>query len=199
MNTPTDDTLDLLKRRARRRVLGSVILALAAAICLPLVFERAPPPLPDDVDVKIPTIEGSKFVPKDNAKTVAKQVAQAPAPVVEKEAPPLVIAPSAPVVAPVVVAPKTPAKQALDETPSGLVAGVFVVQVIAVKTEATANEVLEKTREAGYKNAYREIIDVQGGKVTRVRIGPFPNKSAAEKLLPKLASLGYQPNIVELK
>jgi len=57
-----DLAVEELKRKARRRLVGAIVLALAAAIILPLLLEREPKPLGDDVSVKIPPVDEGKFV-----------------------------------------------------------------------------------------------------------------------------------------
>ena len=57
-----DPAVDELKRRARRRLVGAVVLALAAAVILPLLLESDPKPLGDDVSIQIPPIDSGKFV-----------------------------------------------------------------------------------------------------------------------------------------
>lgn len=54
--------VDELKRRARRRLVGAIVLALAAAVILPLLFESDPKPLGDEVSVRIPPVDNGKFV-----------------------------------------------------------------------------------------------------------------------------------------
>ncbi len=61
---PTPDNAEQLRRRANRRLLGASILLLIAIIAVPMFLEREPPPLPDNVDVRIPPVEGTKFEPK---------------------------------------------------------------------------------------------------------------------------------------
>ncbi|MBL8310314.1 MAG: SPOR domain-containing protein [Burkholderiales bacterium] len=58
------DSAEQLRRRANRRLLGASILLVIAIIAVPMFLEREPPPLPDNVDVRIPPVEGSKFEPK---------------------------------------------------------------------------------------------------------------------------------------
>jgi len=69
-----DLAVDELKRRARRRLVGAVVLALAAAVILPLLLESDPKPLGDEVSVRIPPVDNSKFVnplsPEATAPTV---------------------------------------------------------------------------------------------------------------------------------
>jgi len=62
MPEPADVNLDELKRRARRRLVGAVVLALAAAVFVPMLLESDPRPLGDDVAVKIPPVDDGKFV-----------------------------------------------------------------------------------------------------------------------------------------
>ena len=57
-----DLVVDEMKRKARRRLVGAVVLALAAAIILPLLLEKEPRPLGDDVSVQIPPVDEGKFV-----------------------------------------------------------------------------------------------------------------------------------------
>jgi DedD protein len=54
--------VDELKRRARRRLVGAIVLALAAAVILPLLLESDPKPLGDEVSIRIPPIDNSKFI-----------------------------------------------------------------------------------------------------------------------------------------
>ncbi len=58
------DNADLLRRRANRRLLGASVLLLIAIVAVPMFLEREPPALPDNVDVRIPPVEGTKFEPK---------------------------------------------------------------------------------------------------------------------------------------
>jgi len=59
-----DPSLDELRRRARRRLVGAVVLALAAAVLVPILLESEPKPLGEDVSVKIPPVDEGKFVSK---------------------------------------------------------------------------------------------------------------------------------------
>jgi DedD protein len=70
---PTPDNAEQLRRRANRRLLGASVLLLIAIIAVPMFLEREPPPLPDNVDVRIPPVEGTKFEPKFPAGTDAKK------------------------------------------------------------------------------------------------------------------------------
>jgi DedD protein len=64
MPDPVAPQLDELRRRARRRLVGAVVLALAAAVLVPMLLESEQKPLGEDVSVKIPPIDDGKFVSK---------------------------------------------------------------------------------------------------------------------------------------
>ena len=54
--------VDEMKRKARRRLVGAIVLALAAAIIVPMLLEKEPRPLGDDVSVQIPPVDEGRFV-----------------------------------------------------------------------------------------------------------------------------------------
>jgi len=66
MREPADANLDELKRKARRRLVGAVVLALAAAVFVPMLLESDQRPLGDDVSVRIPPVDQGKFVNRLN-------------------------------------------------------------------------------------------------------------------------------------
>jgi len=74
-----DLAVDELKRKARRRLVGAVVLALAAAIVLPMLLEKEPRPLGEDVSVRIPPVDGSRLV-RSPADKGTGPVAGAPTP-----------------------------------------------------------------------------------------------------------------------
>ncbi len=57
-----DFAVDELRRKGRRRLVGAIVLALAAAVVVPLLLEKEPRPLGEDVSVQIPPVDESKFV-----------------------------------------------------------------------------------------------------------------------------------------
>ena len=62
MAEPADINVDELRRRARRRLVGAVVLALGVAVVVPMLLESEQKPLGEDVAVKIPPIDDGKFV-----------------------------------------------------------------------------------------------------------------------------------------
>src|SRR6478672_466751 len=62
MAEPADINVDELRRRARRRLVGAIVLALGVAVVVPMLLETEQKPLGEDVAVKIPPIDDGKFV-----------------------------------------------------------------------------------------------------------------------------------------
>jgi len=79
MADATDINVDELRRRARRRLIGAIVLALAAAVIVPMLLESDPKPLGDDVAVKIPPEDGGKFVNRLSDKSTKSAAVAAPA------------------------------------------------------------------------------------------------------------------------
>src|SRR5512138_65768 len=89
MAEPADINVDELRRRARRRLVGAVVLALAAAVVVPMLLESDPKPLGDDVAVKIPPVDDGKFVNRLNEPPAKSEAAKSePTPPVAKDAAP---------------------------------------------------------------------------------------------------------------
>ncbi|HEY2815778.1 MAG TPA: SPOR domain-containing protein [Casimicrobiaceae bacterium] len=89
MAEPADINVDELRRRARRRLVGAIVLALGAAVVVPMLLESDPKPLGDDVSVKIPPIDDGKFVNRLNEPQSKPESSKAePAKDVRKESPP---------------------------------------------------------------------------------------------------------------
>jgi DedD protein len=84
MAEPADLNLDELKRRGRRRLIGAIVLALVAAVVVPMLLESEPRPLGEDVSVRIPPVDEGKYVSKiaegRTKQDAAKPATRAPAP-----------------------------------------------------------------------------------------------------------------------
>ena len=86
MADASDINVDELRRRARRRLLGAVVLALAAAVLIPMLLESDPKPLGEDVSVKIPPVDNGKFVNRLSDKGAKATAPNAPKSESAKEA-----------------------------------------------------------------------------------------------------------------
>jgi DedD protein len=67
--------------------------------------------------------------------------------------------------------------------------GQFVILIGAFSNPANVKQLQTKIGELGIK-VYTEPLDSPGGKKTRVRAGPFPNREAADKALDRLKRIG---------
>ena len=202
----SDEELQL-KRRARRRLIGAVVLVAAIVVVLPMVLDTEPRPISQNITVRIPSPDSGAFTSKvapapaskapEGKSAVAKadDKASAAPPPAAKEAPKAETAPE--MATPAKAAkPKAPAKTAAKTAkPAPKAAGgTFVIQVIALADAEKAQRMQERIAAAGIKS-YTEVVKTVKGDVTRVRAGPFATREAAEKAQVQLKSLGLNGNI----
>lgn len=101
------------KKRARRRLVGAVALALAAAVGLPMLLDSEPRPLAGDINIEIPSKEKAPALPMPSAPVAAADSVDQDEEII---APPPLDA-SAPVVAPPPVKTVETAKMMSDDAP----------------------------------------------------------------------------------
>jgi DedD protein len=211
-----------LKKRARRRLVGAAALALFAVIVLPMVMDREPRPISQDIQVRIPGQEATGFaakllpakpaatpMPAPEPKPLAEQKAEVP---VKSEAAPVVpAAAAAPAkqAAPVAAKPaekpatterkpdasdKPAAKTGAEAKPAGDASGQWVVQLGAFKEAGNVKVLLAKLKGIGVP-AYTEKLDLPQGPRTRVRAGPFASQEAAEKARARIKIIGVEGSV----
>jgi DedD protein len=204
--TISDEELQL-KRRARRRLIGAVVLVTAIVVVLPMVLDSEPKPVGREISVRIPSPDagpfagqiaplpaqkGAKAAPKGSETVAAAPETKATPAAPVQEAPPAAEKPklvkAAPKKEPAKPKPKPKAK------PAKAAEGQFAVQVVALADAGRAQQMQEKIAAAGIKS-YTEVVKTAKGDVTRVRAGPFPTREAAEKAREQLKSLGMNGNI----
>src|SRR5258705_12466221 len=61
MARPISDEELLLKRRARRRLIGAIVLVTAIVVALPMVLDSEPKPISGEVSIKIPATDSGGF------------------------------------------------------------------------------------------------------------------------------------------
>lgn len=212
--TISDDELQL-KRRARRRLIGAIVLVAAIVVVLPMVLDSEPRPAGQAVSVQIPSPDSGVFASKvvplpatPDSKAAAKAAPVKPTAVPPAEEPKQAAAtPAAPAPpSPVKEAPKEVSKPAAKAEakpakppvktarPAAKSDGKFVVQVIALADAGKAKQMQESIAAAGIKS-YTEVVKTSKGDVTRVRAGPFASRGTAEKAREQLKALGMNGNI----
>src|SRR5215218_1472269 len=78
MARPISDEELQLKKRARRRLVGAIVLVTAVAVILPMVLDSEPRPVTQNVDIQIPSPESGEFKPKSATPAAAPKAAVAP-------------------------------------------------------------------------------------------------------------------------
>jgi DedD protein len=209
------DSTATARTRARRRLIGAVVLLGIGVIGFPLLFETQPRPIPVDIPIDIPPREGAPALsapPKIQSQAPSPAVASRPgaretpretpraaAPVIEEEAPAPVTPPPAAERPQAVAARPAPAPSSAS-TPTADASAAssrFVVQVGAFAETDKAREARTKVEGLGLKS-YTQVVDTEAGKRTRVRVGPYPSRDEAERAAAKLRSGGLTAAILEL-
>ncbi len=197
--TISDEELQL-RRRARRRLIGAVVLVIAVVAILPMLLDSEPRPSGQPISVQIPTPDSGGFTPKlapPPAATQPREPAIAAQPAKPAEEPARITA--APAEAPAVAAapgpePAKPKPKPKPKPSARAKGGQYVVQVIALADAGKAQQMQQRIAGAGIKS-YTEVVKTVKGDVTRVRAGPFATRGAAEKARERLKTLGMNGNI----
>lgn len=236
----TEEELSL-RKRARRRLVGAVVLVMVAVIILPMIFDE---PKPDtethEIDIhlfpKDAITEISPLtVPPDNVlrnttpehvdqmefsaespsafsdipqpfEQQGESLIQRPENAVHKRHIPIPgikprferaqTAQTVPTIQtiPIVRQPTTeaappPAAISTERQAPVQQAGTYVVQLGAFSDQTKAQQQQSALMSKGF-NAFTETLVINGNVMTRVRIGPFANRSAAQAELEKLRRIG---------
>jgi DedD protein len=249
---PPPGSIELIRRRARHRLIGAAVLVLLAVVGFPLLFDTQPRPIPVDIPIDIP---GRNQAPPlvaaagDGLADGEEVVTSKPAVVAPAAAPALPV-PPLPVVAPKPEpkpAPKPEVKpepkpaprpepkpepkvehkpeprpepkpepkpaprvdeaararallegRSIEPAPAAAAQDArFIVQVGAFGDADKAREVRSKLERAGLKT-YSQVVDTKDGKRTRVRVGPFANRSEADKAAARIKGLDLPASVLTL-
>jgi DedD protein len=221
--SPDPDLQTDLRKRARRRLLGAIALALTAAIVLPIVMDHEPRQPAQDIAVRIPS--------RDNAPPLASpariEVSDAedvipppppdsepvpagrpePVPVVPpatQPKPPVSVKPEPvkpPPVKPEVQkseAPKVePSKPAAADASRAAAlldgkAGPIALQLGVFSDAANVAKLRARAKELGFASFTEDVRLADGQTRTRVKVGPFASRAAAEAAQHKLEAAGMR-------
>ena len=75
--TPQAESIEVMRRRARHRLIGAAVLVLVGVIGFPLLFDTQPRPIPVDIPIEIP--DRNKVAPLVVPAPVAEPIAAKPA------------------------------------------------------------------------------------------------------------------------
>lgn len=214
-----------LKKRARRRLVGAAALALFAVIVLPMVMDREPRPLSQDIQVRIPSQDSTGLVAKVLPGKPAATPMPEPKPAEQKAEVKVEPATAVAAVAPAVVKPAAPTAAASAvkpaakpvEKPATPEKKPATGEKAATKAAADAKPASDASgqwvvqlgayKEAGNVKlllsklkgigvpAYTEKSDTPQGPRTRVRAGPFASQEAAEKARSRIRIIGVEGQV----
>ena len=220
------DSLEVMRRRAKYRLIGAAVLVLVGVVGFPMLFDKQPRPISVDMPIDIPDRNKVKplALPVPAKAEVAKPDASAasavsaanmlPVPAVGALEPPKKATLPEPASAvkpaekplekqqPVAKVDESSKVQALldghgiDKTNESIV-GRYVVQVGAFAEVTKAREARLKLEHAGLKT-YTHVAETKDGRRIRVRVGPFTTKAEAEKAAEKVKQLKLPAAILTL-
>jgi DedD protein len=205
-----------LRRRARRRLVGAVAIALTAVVVVPMLFDPDPKPLGSDVDIRIPAQETPFESPAEAGDAAPVVEPEPPAQAAEptgvpaavraaeaEKAKPAEPTPTSP--PPKATAPELPREakkplakpthEAITTSPAKPEAAFaskgYYLQLGAFGNEANAKALMQKAQDAGFKVS---MADSNGQ--YRVRVGPIPDRDKATEILTKLRGKGFSPVMI---
>ena len=187
------DSVQQARVRARRRLIGAVVLVVVGVIGFPLVFETQPRPIPVDIPIDIPRKDGLPALVMPQARvTTPTPTPAAPAPATPARADGAARAPasSQPAALPVEPRPTPPAAPlAATKTPAPAAAEP------APRSEpATTPRGSDATRAQALldgKNAARSAAPTDAARYV-VQVGAFAENTAAHETRVKVEKLGLK-------
>lgn len=193
---------DIVRVRARRRLIGAAALLLTVAIVVPMLLDPEPKPASDNIAIDIPS-EKTPFTPRLTLPPV-------PAPENVPVAPPQETAPGSE------KAEEPPAKavegKKLDERRArALLEGKskaattgasdktarFAVQAAAPASETAARDLAERLKKSGLA-PYTEKVETKQGARYRVRLGPYASRDEADGVRTRLKAQGISADLITL-
>jgi DedD protein len=209
-NKVNNDPVDELKRRSRRRLVGSIALFLAAIIIVPALVENEPSQTPSEVELVVPERPSAEIpaaAENEAAQKPAQPALEAPKAAQDAAVATAPVAPAVEPAPPVVTEPKVEPKPepkpepkvenkpeskpaAEDPIAAFAKAEVFWVQVAAVSDKSRADALSKELSGKGFP-AKVESTSTSNGTVYRVRVGPISGQSKADETKAKLSAAGY--------
>lgn len=218
-------TLEVLRTRARRRLIGAAVLVAVAVIAVPMALETQPRPSgqwtgevafttmnsrPGAVEAARVSVAPTarETVPEDGALAASAptpSVDRAPFKVAAKTSDSRPAEPKSGSASPAKAAevpkdkPAEPAKVAAKDKPDTK-EGVspsnrYVLQVGAYAKMESADEMRERIHKLGLRSVYNTTDTAQGPRI-RVRLGPFGSREAADRAVAQLKAGGIRAQVL---
>ena len=192
------------KKRARRRLVGAIVMTLTLVIVLPMLLDAEPQPVSREINIQVhakhkpnktepdklataalpPPAPTSSDSAADSEKASGKTPEKKPA------------ATATPVKTVVKTSPKTtakvpskaPAQSSKVTAPAHPSKNAFMIQVAALSSMESVKELRVRLAIAGFKSQIQKVA-TQNGERIRIRVGPYESRKAAEKACPKLSTM----------
>ena len=209
----SDESLQL-KKRARRRLVGAAVLVTLVIIFLPMVLDKQPKPVGQDIAITIPSQDSAGDFNTKPAPTASAPMPNPEPPLVapKTEVPPVEPPQPAaveltrakpvekkpdPAEAPKATRPEKPTVHAATTKHEATAKNgeEFVIQLGAFTSAANVKQLQSKLSADGIKS-YTEPLKTAAGNKTRVRAGPYATRQEAEKVRDKLQALGLSGAVV---
>ncbi len=208
MKTPARvEPTDIVRVRARRRLIGAAALLLTVAIVVPMVLDPEPRPVSDSIAIDIPS-EKTPFTPRLTLPPV-------PAPENVPVAPPPEVSPVAEKVEEI-PAKAADGKKVEEQRARALLEGKssakatrasptnindrparFALQAAAPASEIAARDLAERLKKSGL-SPYTEKVETKQGARYRVRLGPYFSRDEADAVRARLKAQGIIADLITL-
>ena len=176
----------------KQRIIGAVVLVIAAVVFLPMLLSGQDETVEVVVDVpEAPVLNQQPIAPAEPVVLPATlQVPTIPTPqsAAEQRAQEQVEAEAAKAPEPEAnpeVVEVTPEPAPVEEAPKAT--GDWVIQLGSFSSNSNAEGLSETLRSQGY-NSYTYSVTIQGKPITRVYVGPLASRDAANRVRDELAS-----------
>ena len=195
---------EIVRVRARRRLIGAAALLLVVAIVVPMFLDPEPKPASDNIAIDIPS-EKTPFTPRLTLPPV-------PAPESVPVAPPQEASPVAKKEEDPAVATKAiDGKKVEERRAQALLEGKskaattgasdktarFAVQAAAPASETAARDLADRLKKSGLA-PYMEKIETKQGARYRVRLGPYASRDEADGVRTRLKAQGISADLITL-
>ncbi|HVE89459.1 MAG TPA: SPOR domain-containing protein [Burkholderiaceae bacterium] len=191
---------DIVRVRARRRLIGAAALLLLVVIVVPMVLDPEPKPASDNIAIDIPS-EKTRFTPRLTLPPVPgpENVPLAPPPEFARAPEKFEELPA-----------KADGKKGEEQRARALLDGKsnakpavgekgarFAVQAAAPASETAARDLAERLKKSGLA-PYTEKVETKQGARYRVRLGPYASRDEADGVRTRLKAQGISANLVTL-
>ena len=186
----------LLRKRARRRLVGSVVLVIIAIVFLPMILEHVPEQERKEIEIIMLSenvLDKSSEVISKNM-SVEDTVLASIKPNIRSNAPKEIIIKSEQLTEK--AGSKEDSENNSKDKKSIITIEKFVVQLGAFSDANKAKDQQRSLKSNGIEKAYTEMIKNENTEVTRVRVGPFATREAAENEQIKIRLLGINGVVI---